>query len=135
MPYDELNEAAYSGFTNACIASDGYVRHSMNKISVPEELKDIAGAISSVRSRDLRSRITASFLKAFYGLCEDLCSNSAAGEYKKRSFIIGKHINVIRSGQVRPAKALDIDEECRLIVRYEDGSTEALSSGEVSVRT
>ena len=42
MPYDELNEAAYSGFTNACIASDGYVRHSMNKISVPEELKDKA---------------------------------------------------------------------------------------------
>ncbi len=101
----------------------------------PEELKDIAGAISPVRARDLRSRITASFLKAFYGICEDLGSNSAAGEYKKRSFIIGKHINVIRSGQSRPAEALDIDEECRLIVRYEDGSTEALSSGEVSVRT
>jgi biotin-(acetyl-CoA carboxylase) ligase len=32
------------------------------------------------------------------------------------------------------ADALDIDEECRLLVRYEDGSTEALSSGEVSVR-
>jgi biotin-(acetyl-CoA carboxylase) ligase len=29
---------------------------------------------------------------------------------------------------------LDIDGECRLIVEYEDGSREALSSGEVSIR-
>ncbi|MCF0229948.1 MAG: biotin--[acetyl-CoA-carboxylase] ligase, partial [Parasporobacterium sp.] len=34
-----------------------------------------------------------------------------------------------------PAEAIDIDDECRLIVRYEDGRMEALSSGEVSVRT
>ena len=100
----------------------------------PEELKDIAGPIAQTRERDLRSRLAASFLKAFCDICEDLSGSRFAEEYKKRSFITGKHINVIRSGQVRPAEALDIDEECRLIVRYEDGSTEALSSGEVSVR-
>ena len=32
------------------------------------------------------------------------------------------------------ATAFGIDDECRLLVRYEDGSAEALSSGEVSVR-
>ena len=100
----------------------------------PEELKDIAGPIARTRERDLRSRLAAAFLKAFYDICQDLSGSRFAEEYKKRSFIIGKHINVIRSGQARPAEALDIDEECRLIVRYDDGSTEALSSGEVSVR-
>ena len=55
-------------------------------------------------------------------------------EYKKRSFVIGRDVNVIRGGSSRPAKALDIDDECRLIVEYEDGILEALSSGEVSIR-
>jgi len=100
----------------------------------PEELKDIAGPISQRRCRDLRSRLAAAFLKHFYDICSDLGTAEFASEYKKRSFLIGKHINVLRGGSSRPAKALDIDGECRLVVRYEDGSEEALSSGEVSVR-
>lgn len=43
MPFDTLNDVAVSGFTNACIAQDGYVRHSMNRIDVPDELKSKAG--------------------------------------------------------------------------------------------
>ena len=43
MPYPGLNEAAVSGFTNASIARDGYVRYSVNSIKVPEELRDKAG--------------------------------------------------------------------------------------------
>ena len=31
------------------------------------------------------------------------------------------------------ARVLGIDDECRLLIEYEDGSSEALSSGEVSV--
>ena len=57
-----------------------------------------------------------------------------AEEYKARSFLIGKPVYVLRGGEARPATACDIDDECRLLVRYEDGSSEALSSGEVSVR-
>ena len=100
----------------------------------PEEIRKVAGAISEERVRDLRSRIAASFLKHYYDIVE-LCGLSGfADEYKRRSFIIGERVNVMRGGASRPAKALDIDEECRLIVEYEDGSREALSSGEVSAR-
>ena len=100
----------------------------------PQELKAIAGPIATRRQRDLRSRIAASFLKQFHDVCSDLDGGGFAAEYKRRSFLIGQPIHVIRSGEMRPATALDIDGECRLLVRYEDGSTEALSSGEVSVR-
>ena len=100
----------------------------------PQELKAIAGPIATCRQRDLRSRIAASFLKQFHDICSDLDGGGFAAEYKRRSFLIGQPIHVIRNGTTRPATALDIDEECRLLVRYEDGSTEALSSGEVSVR-
>ena len=43
-------------------------------------------------------------------------------------------ISVISGEKSKAAHVLDIDENCRLIVRYKDGSKEALSSGEVSVR-
>ena len=100
----------------------------------PADLKDIAGPIAADRSRDLRSRLAAAFLCRFYDICADLDDTGIAGEYRRRSMLIGKQINVIRGGSTRPATALDIDGECRLLVRYEDGTEEALSSGEVSVR-
>lgn len=100
----------------------------------PEELKDIAGAVSAEWQPDLRSRIAASFLREFYGLCRDLKATGFLEEYRRRSFLIGQEVNVLRGETVRPATALDIDSECHLLVRYEDGSIEALSSGEVSVR-
>ena len=46
----------------------------------------------------------------------------------------GRQIHVIRGEERIPAVAEDIDEECRLVVRYEDGRREVLSSGEVSSR-
>ncbi len=100
----------------------------------PEELREIAGPVAEKRQPDLRSRIAAVFLREFRALCRDLESAGFAEEYRERSFLPGRKISVLRGGTVRPATALDIDSECRLIVRYEDGSTEALSSGEVSVR-
>ena len=100
----------------------------------PPDIADIAGAISPERQKDLRSRMAASFIRHFYEICSDLGGNRFADEYKKRSFVIGKSIDVIRGSSSRPAIALDIDEECRLIVEYEDGSREALSSGEVSIK-
>ena len=43
MPYEELNEAAETGFTNEYIASDGYVRYSKNTVIIPPELREKAG--------------------------------------------------------------------------------------------
>ena len=100
----------------------------------PEEIRNIAGPITAERARDLRSRISASFLKHYYDIVEAGGLDGFAEEYKRRSFIIGERVNVLRGGTSRSARALDIDEECRLIVEYEDGSREALSSGEVSIR-
>ncbi|MCR4591468.1 MAG: biotin--[acetyl-CoA-carboxylase] ligase [Lachnospiraceae bacterium] len=100
----------------------------------PDELKDIAGAVSGRRENDLRSRIAAGFLKRFTALCLDLNNAVFQEEYRKRCFLIGQNINVLSGNSVKPAQALDIDSECHLIVRYEDGTEEALSSGEVSVR-
>ena len=54
--------------------------------------------------------------------------------YRERCFILGRRINVISSSGTRAATALDVDDNAHLLVRYDDGSEEALSSGEVSIR-
>ena len=56
-------------------------------------------------------------------------------EYKERCITNGRRILVILGKTRRNAKALGIDDECRLLVRYEDdGTCEALSGGEISIR-
>ena len=41
MPYDELKSEVISGFTNECIAKDGYIRYAMNSVNVPDELTEL----------------------------------------------------------------------------------------------
>jgi len=55
-------------------------------------------------------------------------------EYKKRSFLIGQDILVLRGNESLHARAIDIDERARLIVEYPNGDRDALISGEVSIR-
>ena len=43
-------------------------------------------------------------------------------------------VRVLRGVEERAALVLGTDMQCRLLVRYDDGGTEALSSGEISIR-
>jgi len=101
----------------------------------PEDIAHIAGAISTERIKDLRSRMAASFMKHFRDLCRDLNASDFYSEYRKRSFIIGRQITVFKAEGPVNAEAVGIDDECRLEVVYGDGTRETLSSGEVSIRT
>ena len=100
----------------------------------PEEIREVVGSIAQQREKNLRNTLAASFLKQFYSICSRLEEADFAEEYKNRSFLIGEDILVLKGDAVLPARAVDIDRECRLLVQYEDGSREALSTGEVSVR-
>ena len=55
-------------------------------------------------------------------------------EYRRRCFVLGLDVDVITPSGTRRARALDVDDQAHLVVRYEDGSVEHLSSGEVSIR-
>ena len=64
---------------------------------------------------------------------------SAAVSAERRTIRSPARARVLKPAAARqsaavPAQVLDVDEECHLIVRYEDGNKEALSSGEVRVR-
>ena len=55
-------------------------------------------------------------------------------QYRKDCITIGQEISLVRGDEVRHGKALDVDDEGALVVRFPDGHTEAVNSGEVSVR-
>ena len=101
----------------------------------PDEIKDIAGAVFEKQpSFDAKNRIAAGIIERFTEYYEKLPEHAFFEEYKNRSVTVGKKITVLGRGEPRDATALAIDEECRLVVRYDDGSECTLNSGEVSIR-
>ena len=55
-------------------------------------------------------------------------------EYRRRCVNLGRTVRVLRGDASRQAMALDVDQQFGLTVRYENGETETVRSGEVSVR-
>ena len=100
----------------------------------PAEIENIAGAIMDKKLKDGRNRIAAAFINSFFGYYGKRNETEYVQKYRERSMVIGKNIRVIASDGEKNAKALDVDEECRLLVEYEDGSIEKLSFGEISIR-
>ncbi len=101
----------------------------------PEEIEAVAGAVYDSRQNDGKNRLAAAFLNRFSHYYNSDNFGNYAEEYRKRSLVIGKKICVISPSGRRNAEAVSVDDGCRLLVRYGDGSSELLSSGEISVRT
>ena len=104
----------------------------------PPEIADIAGAIlpapDGKSAPDARARLTASFLTHLFRLADPLADASYMEEYRRRCFVLGKEVTVLRGEETYPATALAVDDDGGLLVRRGDGTEEVLSSGEVSVR-
>jgi BirA family transcriptional regulator, biotin operon repressor / biotin---[acetyl-CoA-carboxylase] ligase len=102
----------------------------------PDAIADIVTAVCKElpSGTEARSRLIAEILKRFWSYYQRLGDKAYLKDYKARAFIIGQDIDVIAGNASKKARALDIDDDCRLIVRYEDGTQQALSSGEVSIR-
>lgn len=100
----------------------------------PEDIRGIAGSIFDDKCPDARNRLIAAFLNNFMAGYRSNDLNSYVPKYKEKSFVIGLEINVISPTSVRAARAVDIDDDCKLVVEFEDGSIEHLGTGEISIR-
>lgn len=100
----------------------------------PAEIRAIAGSVLPASVPDGKNRMIAEYLNRFLPLYRHLGSAETNAEYRRRSFVLGQKVTVLAGDRANPARALDVDERCRLVVEYEDGRREALSSGEISVK-
>ena len=100
----------------------------------PRELADIAGAVFQTKQDDAKNRIVSEFLNRFYSYYQEADQERYVGQYQKRSFVVGKQVTILSAGKQRDALVLGIDDQCRLLVRYDDGTEDCCLSGEISVR-
>lgn len=112
------------------------INTSLPAADFPEELRGIAGAVfGESRPPELRCRVAAGVLDRLMAYADHLENRSYFEEYKKRSLVLGKPINILAAGrEPEPAFALDLDPDFALVVRCADGSLRRINSGEVSVR-
>ena len=103
----------------------------------PENIRSIAGSLTSISGQTIdRAVVAAAMMDALYRMDMELLTGKAhiLNRYRKDCITLGKEISLVRGEEIRHGTALDIDDAGALIVRFPDGTAEAVNSGEVSVR-
>lgn len=105
----------------------------------PEDLKETATSLKIEHGKAIdRKELTGKILNNFELLYENFLNTSSLSASveicKKHSILLGREIKIINRNSTTIGKAIDVDNDGRLIVQYENGNTEAIISGEVSIR-
>ena len=103
------------------------------KNGFPADLNGIAGAVFEDGNGDA-AVLAAAVLDEFFAVYPHRADRTVTEEYRRRSLLRGRAITVTTAAGERTAVALDIDEQCRLGVRFDDGEEATLSSGDVRIR-
>lgn len=104
------------------------------KKGFPDDIKDRAGALFEKKTKKIRERIISELLCELYSIYTSPEREELYNEYNSRSMIKGKDILILRNGGEEPAVALGIDIDYSLIVKKENGETEKISTGDVSIK-
>lgn len=95
----------------------------------PDELKDIAGAISE-QGEINKNRLAAEVINELMELSKELDKGGFTAEYRDRSTINGKRVEYVENGTPAEGVVADIDNRGRLVIRKDDGSLFVLQTGE-----
>ena len=119
-----LNYMVLGAGINVYLPTDGF----------PEEIQSIAGALLEHSTPEAKNRLVGEFLNRFWEFYTHPERKEYLEDYRARSLAIGRNVTVLSAGQKVSAYAYGIDDDFRLLVRYENGETEALSYGEIRIQ-
>ena len=103
----------------------------------PEDIRSIAASLAMCSDANINTAAVATaMVQALQKMDLQLLSAKARilAQYKKDCITLGQEIVLLRGDEKRYGIARDIDPEGALIVEFESGCLETVSSGEVSVR-
>lgn len=101
----------------------------------PAEIRDKAGAIFQDDTGGItRNQLAAAMLGELASLTAMARTGEFLPDYKARSIVLGRTVTVVSAKGERSAFVEDIDQSGGLVVRWDDGSTGVISTGEVSIR-
>lgn len=107
----------------------------VNVSSVPAGVADVAVSLRELGCDAKPEALREAILTQLTALRRDLSAPEEwRQDYRRRCVNVGKAVRVVRGDGEQAALALAVDDEFGLTVRYGDGVTETLRSGEVSVR-
>lgn len=132
----ELSVEPKSGLVQFAVIGIG-INCSQRPKDFPSELRSIAVSLETVTGRSVQqSRLAAEMVSALWKMDTELLTRKDAlmDAYRQSCITLGKEVVVHRSDKKRCGTAIDIDADGGLLVAFDDGATEAVSSGEVSVR-
>ena len=132
--------------TELSLDSQGNVNHAVVGIGIncnqqisdfPEEIQQIATSLALQTGTTVsRADVIATLLTALEVMSQDLLEKKAdlMQQYRKDCITVGKEISLVSADSVRHGTAIGVDHDGALLVSFPDGHTEAVNSGEVSVR-
>ena len=142
MSYD-LCDCHKDEFCDGILAEGGYadegrLPYSVIGIGINLYKTDFDGELAAIAT-DLYSECGKNLCRATLaaGIIKELWYSDKrdfTGEYRRRSFIIGERVTVLRAGESYEATAISIGDDGALTVRTENGEERKLISGEVSIR-
>lgn len=100
----------------------------------PEEIQPIAGSVLERSCPEAKNRLVGEFLNRFWDFYTHPECRTYLEDYRSRSLAIGQNVTVLSAGRAVSAYAYGIDDDFRLLVRYDSGKTEALSYGEIRIQ-
>ena len=100
----------------------------------PEEIQSIAGSVLEHSCPEAKNRLVGEFLNRFWDFYSRPECRAYLEDYRARSLAIGRNVTVLSAGKAVSAYAYGIDDDFRLLVRYDSGKTEALSYGEIRIQ-
>ena len=110
---------------------------NQTKADFPPELASMAASVSMVTHREVSpAALAAAIMEALSSMSSHLLTDKAAimDRYRSGCITLGQEVSLHRAGCVTHARAVGIDNEGALLVCHPDGRTEAVNSGEASVR-
>ena len=102
-----------------------------------ETIRHMACSVEMVLGTEFhRTALAAEMVRAVEEMNRTLLTDRAGilDAYRRSCITLGQEISVVRGINIRHGFARSVDEEGALVVEYEDGTCEAVTSGEVSIR-
>lgn len=102
----------------------------------PPELREIAGAVfpQDALPENAFADCAAALISALMREYRVLAEKHYLSGYRARLCVLDRPITVSENGTERPAVALAVDDDLRLLVRYADGTEQWRSTGEIRIR-
>lgn len=107
------------------------------KDDFPPEIQSFAGSLEMISGKPIdRSLVAASMMEALWKMSTQLLTHKAdlMEQYRRDCITVGQQISLVRGDTTRHGTALNVDNDGALVVKFDRGQIEVVSSGEISIR-